>query len=456
MQAGKPGGSTFTSRDVVTFLLAVEFTFVFHPLASLLNEAISGNPREGLTMSRWFLLTIFFAKVYVALCELLRMPPWAQCTLLLASLLFCYGSLITFCVDPEDTYSPLTLFAKIFDYGLSDEPFGTYPYHRDGRVCVPIVSFESSRLTCVGVYNIFLFALVFHYGPLLVRVTNDHVKALKRSFTSALQRTMPPLAAFAVRFAREVKLAVGLLLFFGASYITIFWVEGGKCQGIEGGIFHPSLYRQRPPWAPPYAVVEPAPLTLAPPEWLVTVDIPSQDIRYSQGTACALGNLIVYTAVLWLVGLSLACCTCVHFKLTGSTTLGAYCVQIFLAVVPTATWLSTPNAVAEAFAAGMPFQGLDIMVFALVVVMGVAGPLFQWGLILPQIYALMWVGRQGVELWEESCAPCVEEMSDRVSDWYEAHVAACWRRRFGERTPLLEAGRGGKKGGEEQGSLPPV
>lgn len=435
-----------TMRDMVTLLLAVEFTYLFAPLSALLEELVRVYifnvgwdppsilhpegwlppiyPRNYFSSPKWFLLTALEAKLYIALGEGLRVPGLVQCSILFMGLLFCFGSVLTVCapnrsptnvaayldpvgllvnlfsacesvVDPsspdasqDPALSPNVSMADLKSRSALDIAEGNTMDPILGT-CVSLLSFESTRLASVRVYDIFLFCLVFHFGPQLVRSTADGVSAAKRAAIAASERRCAMLYARVVLpYAQTLTSIFGVLTFIAAMALTLGYVDGSHCQQFESGIFHPTLYGRHTlveSWAGNIPVPRSiAPLQLAWPEWFVpnyeppssceretvlnvsqhTCDLAlccledgtlnsyltldalgnncftacynhmdccspanADHVTSNQGVVCAISNVAVYSVAVVLIGVALACCTCVHLKLTGSTMLGAYIVQ---------------------------------------------------------------------------------------------------------------------------------
>ena len=130
--------------------------------------------------------------------------------------------------------------------------------------------------------------------------------------------------------------------------------------------FHGQAHQHGPPLS----------LRLMWPEWLR----PSADaLHNSEGVACVLGNVLVYTLAILMLGAGLAVLP-LHLRRAGSTTLGAYLVQFFVAWVPfLPEWRAL---VSPYFLIGSPFEGLDQLAFTYCFVLCVAGPLMQRWLIV--------------------------------------------------------------------------
>ena len=550
-EAGQAGSRQLTSRDLVTLLLAIECVYLFGPLATLLNEGIFGDalppiyPLDGTSVVEanstfrdlvlssagwsapyypslyfgtpaWFLLTIFVAKVYITLGSGLGVPGWAQCALLLGLLLVCFGTVVSIC-GSNDSYTPVSFIVNLIGF------YSSRTYEPTGRTCAALLSFESTQLAAVRVYDIGLFCFFFHFGPRLVSLAAARGGAAKRWAADTLRagfhrcvgsggggQVMDVGARLAQQYPRSLATLGGACLFVLALTLTLLYVDGTHCQGWESGIFHPSLYNRhtlsaswsgekmthlRLEW-PQWFSTNHAPASCNPATALKTTggtcelgrccgdfyDVPvdsptlpadapwrtarlrgnltcavacaeyavccmpqdATNLSYNQGTVCALGNVMIYTVAIMLIGAAFACCTCVHMKLTGSTTLGAYLVQPFLFSIP-AIWQDSDFG--RTFYAGEPFEHLDVVLWAAVILV-IGGPLMQWYVILPQITALRrisgwlsnwWEEHWLLEWWEEDALPTIDRGiaagAARIEACCEAMCGA--RRWWGERTPLL-------------------
>jgi hypothetical protein len=422
-EAARPGGGILTARDVVTLLLVVEITFLLGPLSGLVPYIWNQNDFDPSLLQppyyprffaqneapRWFLLTVFEAKLYIAFCALLHVPSWLQLLLLAVAELVCFGSVLTVCAS-NTSYSLVAFLVNLFY--LNDQGFDSKDRFdasdSSGSTCSSVLSFEGSSLAMVRVYDISLFCLVYHFGPALVRAIATSADAAKHRITAGLQARAPALYQSARLVSGALTIVVGTFLLALAITLTLVYIDRSRCQGFESGIFHPSLYNHSTrfgSWGGASTIV---PLELAWPEWyhahpqLNQTEVDAGDRAYNQGLVCAVSNVLVYTLATTLIGVSLACCACVHCKLAGSTTLGAYLVQIFLWEVP-GTWKDT--AFGETFKSGAPFEQLDVVLFCFIVIQLVAGPLFQWYVVIPQIQLMLRVSDHLREWWEESIQP---------------------------------------------------
>lgn len=126
---------------------------------------------------------------------------------------------------------------------------------------------------------------------------------------------------------------------------------------------------------------------------------------------CVLSNVVFYFLAIAVLGLGFACFP-FHSKTAGSTTLGAFLVQFIIQplfrrdirfpVFDTLFNLVTFRSIDVEM--GSPFQQLNMVLFCWLFISNLAGPLFQWYVMTPQLQALTWaVDKIGTAIGGSSC-----------------------------------------------------